>query len=244
MNDFANLRGPSSIDWAGQGYGMANYGRQNNVLFYQRPVKDERASKDHNRPIHVNVDYIRIQQAGESSTVIDRPANDQDKNRYRENWSKYIQNKEQVPEGTPIDLLFVNNPAQGENLKAYGVWTVEQCANLSAHAITSIGIGGQDFVNKAKAFLESASQGANFLKLERDMKEQTQQYRMLEQNYNNLKAQFEAVMQKLNNPNAASNSPAWQPGVDAQVERLNANHKSEELAKNSKKKSKDSDATY
>lgn len=231
MNDFANLRGPTSIDWAGQGYGTANYSRQANVLFYLRPIKDEKASREANRPVHINVDHIRIQHPGESSTVIDRPANNEDKYRYRDQWSRYIQDKEQVPEGTQIDLLFVNNPAMAENLKAYGVWTVEQCANLSASAITNIGIGGQDFVNKAKAFLESASQGANFLKLERDLNEQKQQNRLLQTNYENLKAQFNALMQKLGNPNQTSNSPDWQPGYDPQAERLNANHPTQELAK-------------
>lgn len=231
MNDFANLRGPTSIDWAGQGYGTANYSKQANVIFYQRPTKDEKASKEANRPIFVNVDHIVIQHPGETSTKIDRPASNEDKHRYRDNWSRYLANKEQVPEGTPIDLLFVNNPAMAENLKAYGVWTVEQCANMSASAITNIGIGGQDFANKAKAFLESASQGANFLKLERDLKDRDTQIRLLQTNYDNLKAQFTALMQKLGNPGQASETPAWQPGHDAQIERLNANHPTAEVAK-------------
>lgn len=248
MNDFANLRGPTSIDWAGQGYGTANYSRQANVMFYQRPTKDEKASKEQNRPIFVNVDHIVIQHPGETSTRIDRPATNEDKYRYRDNWSRYLQNKEQVPEGTPIDLLFVNNPAMAENLKAYGIWTVEQCANLSASAITNIGIGGQDFTNKAKAFLESALQGANFLKLERDLKDRDSQLRLIQTNYDNLKAQFDALMRKLQNPNQASNSPAWQPGYDPQAERINSNHPTQEVARKKGKfratEEKDSNETY
>lgn len=236
MNDFAGLRGPRSVDWAGQGYGTANYAPDNmNVLFYLRSVKDEKQSRENNRPIHVNMDYIRMQVPGESNTVIDRPATDQDKHRFHPKWNAYLHDKTQVPEGTPIELLFVNNPAMGENLKGFGVYTVEQCANLSAHAVTSIGIGAQDFVNKAKAYLDSASRGSNFLNLERELKDQKQQNRMLQQNYNTLQAQLNALTQKMQNPQNAGMQPPWQPGLDAQAERLNANHPSVELAKKKNK---------
>lgn len=240
MNDFAGLRGPRGVNWEGGnpniGYGMANYAPDSmNVLFYLRPVKNEVASKEQNRPIHTNIDFIRMQVPGESSTVIDRPAREDDKQRFPDKWNRYIHDKTQVPEGTPIELLYVNNPAMGENMKAFGVFTVEQCANLSAHAMTSIGMGAQEAQTKARAYLESATKGSNFLKLERDFKELAQSNRMLQQNFDSLQAQHRALIEKLSNPNKTSDQPAWQPGYDAQAERLNSNHPSKELAR---KKSK------
>ena len=37
-----------------------------------------------------------------------------------------MQNKAQVPEGTPIDLLYPENPAIGATLRGSGVQTIEQ----------------------------------------------------------------------------------------------------------------------
>lgn len=236
MNDFAGLRGPRSVDWAGQGYGMANYSPDNmNVIFYTRSVKNEVASKEQGRPVHINMDYVRMQVPGEASTVIDRPASESDKQRFPDKWNKYLHGKTQVPEGTPIELLYVNNPAMGENLRGFGVFTVEQCANLSAHAMNSIGMGAQEAQNKAKAYLDSASGGANFHKMDKELKDERQKSRLLEQNFNQLKSQFDALMNKLNNPNQASIQPNWQTGYDAQAERLNTNHPSAELAKKKRK---------
>lgn len=239
MSDF---RQPTSINWNGPGreYGMVNYASDSsvNVVFYTRSVRDEIKSKEERRPIHHDVEYIRMQHPGETSTVIDRPVKEEDRHRFPQKYQQYLHKKTQIPEGTPIDLLFPNNPSVADNLKGFGVYTVEQCSSMSAHAVHNIGMGAQEYQNKAKAFMDSASKGANFHKVQSELEETKRNYKLLERNHLALKKQFDILMDKIDNPHKYTTQMPHVPQYDAQLERLNANHPTQELAEKVKRRRK------
>jgi len=238
MNDFAGLNKPQSINWnsAARDYGMVSFGNDSmlNVLFYTRSVVNEQKSRDMGKPHHDAVEFVRMQQPGEASTVIERPVQEADKHRFPRQYTLYLNKKEQIPEGTPIELLFPNSPNVADNLKGWGVYTVEQCAAMSQHAIQNINMGGQDYQNRAKSYLENASKGVNFHKQIKELEEMKSKYNVLQQNHNTLQQQFSALMAKLEDPNKNGLSPSWQPNYDAQAERLNSNHPSHEVAQKKK----------
>lgn len=244
MNDFANLRSPSKIDWAGQGYGVANYGNDNlkNVIFYVRSTHNPVKSQELGRPWHDPVDHIKMFDPAEPMTVIDRPAREEDKHRFNRQWSLFLQKKEQVPEGTPIDQLFPNNPAMADNMKSWGVYTVEQCANMSLNGIQNVNMGAQEAQNRAKKYLEQAVDGRGFHTLQKELEDVKSKYAILQQNHTVLQSQFNAMMDKLD-PNRGGLSPSWQPGYDAQAERLNTNHPSYEVTEKRKKAKKEVEET-
>ena len=238
---------PTGINWnAGGKSGTVNFGNDENllVMFYNRPVENPVKSQEMGRRFFENHIYVKIQHPGETANVIDRPVNEQDKNRFRNAWSAFVQNRTQIPDGTSIDLLFPNHPAVGENLRAMGIYTIEQCAALSANAIDNIGRGGQEYVNRAKKYLDSADKGRSFHLLQAELDKTNQQNKILEQQIRQLKAQLDQVMGKINDPVRNSLSPPFIPGHDAQTERINANHVTKELSGGKKKKTKPVERAY
>ena len=223
---------PTGVDWQAGGHtGMVRWGNDDNllVMFYNKSVHVPALSTE-GRPVYKDMIYIKIQQPGEMLNVIDRPVEENDKRRFRTQWANFIHDRTQVPEGVPIALLFPNHPAVGENLRAVGVYTIEQCANLTAHAIDTIGRGGQEYVNKAKQYLEMANKGANFHALQKQLEEEQQKTRILENSVAQMKAQLDALNTKMVDPVRASLSPPFIPNYDAQAERINNNAPTKEYA--------------
>jgi len=222
---------PTGVRWQGAGYGVVEFGRDDQmvVIFYNKAVRNDFKSKDLGRPVFEDVDYVKIFAPGERLNQIDRPVKEDDKQRWPRQWNDFIQKRTQVPDGTPIDLLFPNFPSVAENLKANGIYTVEQCANLSAHGIDSVGMGGQEYVNKAKAYLKSAEKGQGFNKLQGELNDAKQQVRLLQRQISEQKKQIDSLINRQMNPALHSNSPPWVPGYDAQVDRINATHVTQEL---------------
>ena len=228
MSNYGN-----GIDWnAGGTSGTVKFGDDRNLLvvFYNKAVENTAKSINAGRRITENQIYVKIQHPGESLNIIDRPVKDEDKYKFRDRWKNFLMNRQQIPEGTPIDLLFPNNPAFAENLRGAGVHTVEQCAGLSAIAIDSIGRGGQECVNRAKQYLENAKKGADFHMWKKKEEEWSQKFKIQEQQIKDLATRLEALLQRSTNPQQHSLNPPFIPGYDAQSERINANHPTTEIA--------------
>jgi hypothetical protein len=134
------------------------------VVFYSRSVRDEIQSREANRPVNVLVDYVRIRQPGERDEI-DRPAHRGDQQRFARHWAAYQEGRQELPAGTPLSILFPNNPEVVENLKYDKIFVVEQLAALNDTQIGNIGLGGRQFVDKAKAFLAAASNGKGLQEL-------------------------------------------------------------------------------
>lgn len=236
MDTFAN---PTGLEMApGGNYGLAKYGDDKNLLvaFYNRAVEDVAESINHGRRYTRNQIYVKIQHPGEMLNIIDRPVTENDKYRFRDQWSKFVANRSQIPEGTPIDLLFPNHPASAENLRAYGVHTIEQCASLQANAIETIGRGAQEYVNRAQRYLESATSGAAFHKLQSENDKLKNQISTLESMVKQMKAQIDHLTMANNDPIHGAEQPPFVPGFDVQSARINANHVTKDLEKAASKK--------
>jgi hypothetical protein len=201
---------PSSIDWNPGGFtGLARYGddRRTIVKFHPQSVWNEQKSVHAGRRIYDNVDFVMIQHPGEREQQIDRPVQEMDKHRWPSQWQQYQRKHEQIVEGTPIDLLFPNHPSIADNLKSAGFTTVEQLAKPSDAGMRSIGMGGQDYVNHARGYLEHAQKGVGFHEMkkelaDRDAKIRTQDQRidLLTQQLNQLLKQNAAVLSAMPAP--------------------------------------------
>jgi len=176
-DDFAS---PTGIDWNGK-VGVVKYGSGDNMvaMFYTRPQHNPAKSTAEGRPIYDDVTYVRIHPPGERLNIVDRPATRQDQQRYAIQWAQFSQNQQQIPEGTPIDLLYPNQPSVGAMLRASGVFTVEQCAELSGPAIDSIGMGAQRYSNDAQKYLQASAKGVKASVLKAELDERDSQIRTL-----------------------------------------------------------------
>jgi hypothetical protein len=185
----------TAIDWQGH-VGVVKYGDDSSTiaLFYNRSVHNPVKSAQAGTPIHDDVDYVRIHQPGERLNIIDRPVQMTDRQRFPREWNAYIDNREQIPEGTPIDLLFPAHPNVGANLRGLGVYTIEQCAKLSGHAMDVIGMGAQEYVNRANEYLEAANKGVGLHKLHKELDDRDSQIRVLQAQVGALKGQLDQLL--------------------------------------------------
>lgn len=156
MNDFANM----TQRFDAKNGGIVEFGDDSRLFveFTLRAVPDEIASRDAQRPISRQVDYIRIRQPGERDEIM-RPAHDGDRRRFARHWEAYQAGRQEMPDGTPLSILFPNNPEIVENLKYLKVFTVEQLAGLNDTQVQNVGMGARAWQQKAAQFLMLSDDG-------------------------------------------------------------------------------------
>jgi hypothetical protein len=163
---------------AQRGYGVANSGPTDDRLivgFYRKSVINTFKSKELGKRIAEDHDFVKIQHPGESLNIVDRPVQDSDKHRWPRQWAMFQQGKQQVPDGIPVTLLFPDKPSITDMLIGYNIHTVEQLANLSGNGIATVGMGCQEWVNKAAKYLDQANKGVDFHRFESAIAEKDKQ---------------------------------------------------------------------
>jgi hypothetical protein len=127
---------------------------------------------------------------------VDREDRESDRLRFPNQWNQFQQNKQQTPEGTPIDLLYPESPAIAATLRACGVFTIEQCAELSANAIENVGMGAQAWVNSAKKYIEAAHKGVGVTQMRAALEERDREIKVLHKTVETLKNRVEELSQR------------------------------------------------
>lgn len=123
------------------------------AMFRMEAVRNEARSAEAGRAIFDECEFIQIIFPGDHTREINRPATEIDKAKYVDEYRRFKENHESAFSGTPLEawgVLPVNTIAEMKSLRIY---TVEHLANVSELAITKLGMGGRDWVNKAIAFL-------------------------------------------------------------------------------------------
>lgn len=200
MNDFTDFA-PHTVNNAevnSRGWGMAPAGVSDDgkiVGFKYQAVINRAKSAGQAVPIHDNLVFVRIQNPGERD-YIEREAREEDKQRWPRQWHAFTQGRKYVAEGTPLELLFPDQPNIVATMNAVNIHTVQQLANLSGDAISRGGIGFQDWATKAKKYLESAEKGVNFQKFEAEKRKWEEREAALQKQINDLANQVQQLVQK------------------------------------------------
>lgn len=256
MNDFVSHSG---ITWNGH-VGTVQYGGGDQrmvVLFYKRPTHNPAKSNAEGRPFYEDKTFVRIHPPGERLNIVEREATESDKRRWPVHWAQYQQNQEQIPEGTPIDMLYPDQPSIGATLKASGVHTIEQCAALSGPAIDGIGMGAQRYCNDAQKYLAVSQRGVNATKFRSELEARDREIHTLKHTIGLLQEQVQRLNQaqtgeiSLTQLQAAIAGLQGRPGMpfsgttvpvaqqfDAQTAQINATHVTKGLRKPARKKTR------
>lgn len=192
MNDFT---AHSDIKWQGD-VGVVQYGPGDAgmvVMFYLKPIHNPGKSSEVGSPQYDDKVFVRIHPPGERLNIIERLATDADKRRFPNQWHQFTQNAPQVNNGVPIDMLFPAQPSVAAALKASGIHTIEQCAELSAHAIENIGMGCQVWVNDAVRYLEVANKGVKASQLKAIVEEKDREINSLKHKLNLVEGEIAAL---------------------------------------------------
>lgn len=137
------------------------------VVFYKATQLNEQKSMEAGRPVHDEVDLVKIIIPGQRDSVVAK-ADYEYQSRFPKQWAQYQARAEQIGSGTPLSEVTWLSMAQVADLKATNVHTVEQLANMadsSGHAF----MGFQGLKQRAQAFLEAAAGNAPLLKMQAEL---------------------------------------------------------------------------
>jgi hypothetical protein len=125
------------------------------VQFYRKPVLNEAESVKAGRPIHKDEVFIKIFVPGDKLSQIDRIASEQDIERFRKHYERFVAGQSQQV-GTPLSSVGFIPATLVEDLKYFNVHTVEQLASVSDAVAQKIS-GLQSFKQKAQAYLDATN---------------------------------------------------------------------------------------
>lgn len=186
------------------------------VVFSRKSRRNAHKSEIEGRPVHEPVDYVRIQQPGERD-AFEGPVTEEHKRRFPDRWRQYLENTEQTPEGTPVQLLFPNEPHVVELCLDLRIQTVEQLAGLTEQAIDRLGMDGRKYVAKAQAALDRSEAVREVSRLEGVVASQADEIDVLKRANDDLAARM-AAMERLMQRHEPQ---PWQ-GANAMVQPLPA----------------------
>ena len=179
------------------------------VKFYKRAVKLEHETNEAGRPIYKDYDFVRIMVAGDNLTEIDTYAQESHKQRFPRQWLQYQASQDSSSEihGTPIEQWPLISQSQAQELRAIKFLTVESIANASDLQLQRIGmIAGMSphaFRDKAKSFLNLATESAEASKRAEEINQLKQELAQKEMENAKIKAETDAKLAQMQEQMAA-----------------------------------------
>ena len=99
--------------------------------FYKHAKQNSTKTKEAGRPIYDEVDYVVIMVPGDKDNIVRRPVRGNDPQRFPKQWDQYQRGvTEQAQSGTPLEAWPMVTRAQVEELKFFGVHTIEALAGM------------------------------------------------------------------------------------------------------------------
>lgn len=134
--------------------------------FYMRAVQNNFLTEREGKPVFEDKEYVEIVVPGDRNSLVDRPVNANDKERWPQHYAAF-KAQQSVPEtGTPLTEWAGVTRSQAEELAIMNVKTVETLAALDdAGLARCVRMGGFKLREKAQRFLEAAAGAAPAEKL-------------------------------------------------------------------------------
>jgi hypothetical protein len=110
-------------------------------------------------------------------------------------WNAFYRNAADNEVGTPLSLLFKNDPSRVEVYSRYGINTIDRLAALNATDIDSIGMGARDDQSRARAYIERAKTDAGGTQLNHRLELAEAQNETLQRQLKDMEAKLTEVLQ-------------------------------------------------
>jgi len=169
------------------------------VVFFNHPRKDDEGTLAEGRPIFKDEAYVRIMVPGDKDSIIVRPARDMDKQRFAKQFAAFQAGEGELHEGTPLKAWPMVTRAQVEELKFFGVYTVEQLAELAdVHVQKFMGVGA--LKTRAQEFIQAAKESAPMVQLNAAIDQKDSEIAALNQAVEDLMAKVESLEKPAKKP--------------------------------------------
>lgn len=167
------------------------------ITFFMHPTEEPEKTLAEGRPIFKDEEHIRIMVPGDKDSIVVRPVRDLDKQRFAARYAAFQNNEKEVQEGTPLRAWPMMARGQVEELKHFGVHTVEQLANLAdVHVSKFMALG--NLKTKAQAFIQNAKETAPLEQLNAAVEEKDAEITVLNQALEELQETVKALQDKVN----------------------------------------------
>lgn len=123
--------------------------------FHMEAVEDPIASESAGRPIFRSEERVQFIQPGNPNSPVQLVTN-AERERWPEQYAAFRRGEEATVDGTPLEQWPFLKKNHVLELKAMGIFTVEQAAGLPDQACQKIGMGGTAIRENAKAYLNDA----------------------------------------------------------------------------------------
>ena len=124
------------------------------VRFYMKPRINIDKSTAANRPIYEDTEYVEIMSPGEKNSIIQRPAWEQDYQRFAKHYALFKQGQKEQEVGTPLKLAPFLTESQVEELSFFKIRTIEHLANMSDPVMQNF-MGAREYQQKAQQYLQA-----------------------------------------------------------------------------------------
>ena len=126
------------------------------VSFFTDAVEMKAESERQGRPMFKDIPFIRIIVPGDTNNIIERAADESDKQRFPKAWSRFEKSEAEAVEGTPLEQWPQITRSLLKECKYFEIHTVEALASINDSHIAKMGMGFGDLRTKAKAWLQAA----------------------------------------------------------------------------------------
>jgi len=157
------------------------------VSFYVRPVLNSFKSAEAGRPIFDEKEFVRIIIPGDKNSVLDTQVTAEYRHRFAEKYDNFKKGLVMAVSGTPLEIWPQMTVGMVAELKAAGVTTVEQLAEMSDSNAQKF-MGSHAMRQKAQAFLDAAKGEAGNTRLAAELEKRDSEIAALKQQMNQLLA--------------------------------------------------------
>lgn len=189
--------------------------------FFVDTIQDIAASEREGRPIYKEVERVQIVIPGNPHFSPVENVTLEHKERWPKAYEAFKKGLDPVTEGYPLKEWAKLTRSQVLELNALGIFSVEQLAAVSDHALQRIGLGARVLREAAKAFLDEQYELAEFVKVSAENERLQGQLAELQKSHAETRQLLETVSAQLlalqSQPNAVQTftPPAPMPQTEA-----------------------------
>ena len=162
------------------------------VKFLIQPKQNGKKSAKAGRPIFEDTEYVTIMVPGDKSSIVIRPCDQRDKDRFPKQYQAFKNNEGDVLEGTPLEAWPGLSRSQVEELKYFNIRTVEQLATLNDSQSQKF-MGISVLKKRAADFLDAAEGNAVTERLNLELEERDNEIIGLKQGMAELIGKIDAI---------------------------------------------------
>jgi hypothetical protein len=166
------------IEYQGEWGGMVIPADRRMVRFANVPKLNAVKTEEAGRPIYENQVVLYVRHPGErDETAV--AMKEHHKFEFPRAWAAFEAGQQPEAEGTPLSVLFPNDPAIVQHLRGCHIFTAEQLAGLTAEGKRRVGMGVEGYVSQAQKFLDAAEKAAPMHQAEAMIRRQNEEIEAL-----------------------------------------------------------------